>query len=593
MTTQNKAWESTFATGSAIVETLDDTEASSMINWLLNKTAISTASEQTHATYELAQQLGGHPLAIAQMCGYILETKCPLRKFLELYQRLEDRRILQDKQTSLSSVQYNLNFNSMWTLSFESLTPSAMDLISICAFLDRESIPDALFESFPFLREDLSHLKTTFQFNESIRSLLSHSLMNRNEEGILSMHGLVQEATIERITQQSDLMGAFDKATWLVYHAHPRQSPLGEPIPDWPKCDLYLKHVLALHSRYRSFVSNNAVSEIHAETCRLLEELFCDSGVYLWARGILTQAEDLARSSIDLGNSTSHRDEYLHAQALTLLGCVHIFQDERLGEAIPVLLDAVESRKRRANSTRTCQDDIQLANAYNNLCFVLAQAQRYEEGVEAHEQCMKIKDKWPDPSMNWLLALYHNNIGRLRQAQGLLHDALHLFTVGLEIAQADAKSQEQTTLHRVAGFVYSVGHVQYELGDIERAQEHLLEVLDMQQKNAGERHIITGMACHRLGVLSLDDGQLDDALLLFRRACAIFEDPNQFSEAKLARTLYCLADVLRRVKEKDQEGGKREKEADALYHRLKQARKGDTRDERMQLLESIAEQTRL
>lgn len=299
------------------------------------------------------------------------------------------------------------------------------------------------------------------------------------------------------------------QATQLLYTVFPRQSPLGEPIPDWPTCEIYTKHVLQLHKVYLKECEGIA----SPQTMRLLTELFCDCGVYLWARGLYVGAESLAKASIRIADRVLEAHDCLRAQPYTLLGCVYLRTENKLAEAQDCLMTALRIREENLrieypNNDAPLEVDIQLANAYSNLGIANKQALEFEKAADLHYKSLQIKRKYPETEMPFLFALSYHNLGKVRRLQGRLAEATELFQKGVELMN----SPEPQMQHRKATFLYSLGDIAAMGGKVKDAEAHLTTALRLQKDSIGEA-LDTGLTYHRLGVLFFDGGHFKSAKL--------------------------------------------------------------------------------
>lgn len=115
---------------------------------LLNFIGLDQASEFNKAkAKDITSALGGLPLALSQIGGFIVQRKVPLQNFLSLYERnsasVDSRKIM--------NINYDHTLATVWELSLSSLSGSPRVLHMILAFMD----PDAIHES--LLTEGLRH----------------------------------------------------------------------------------------------------------------------------------------------------------------------------------------------------------------------------------------------------------------------------------------------------------------------------------------------------------------------------------------------------------------------------------------------------
>lgn len=301
----------------------------------------------------------------------------------------------------------------------------------------------------------------------------------------------------------------FRLAMQLLYNVYPRQSPLGEPIPDWPRCAKYTSHVLAIHQEFE--FRADLLTPIAAN---LLTELFCDCGVYLWAQGQYKQSEALASTSIRLAEVSLADYDPLRAQPWTLMGCIYIRVEGRLSLAIECLETALRIRQKHSkvvhkDTNLPLEDDIQLANSLSNLAVVKKQSGDYAEAALLQEQCLSIKKKYPLDQMAFLLALSYDNLGRIKELQSEFEAAYALFKQGYSLLKIHSK--EVGTHHRMAQFTCSLARMEAKLGLEKEAEDHLWESMKLYQETVGVSHTDAALTSYHLGTLLLRRGAFDDA----------------------------------------------------------------------------------
>lgn len=308
---------------------------------------------------------------------------------------------------------------------------------------------------------------------------------------------------------ETHLQRAYHWAVRLVYEAFPRQSPLGKPIPNWPACQLYTKHVLHL---LKIFDEADLRKTCGNECKRLLTELFCDCGVYLWARGLYADAERLAKVSIEIAEAILSPNDCLRAQPYTLLGCVYLRSENRLEQAHKALRRALKIRQTNLEEEYRGKDapmdvQIQLSNAYSNLGIAAKQMRQYDKAAELHYSSIDIKRRYPEFSAGFLLALSFHNLGKVRRLQGNIEEAAGLFRQAVQEMQHE-KSDSQD---RKGVFLCSLGDIEERLGNVDSARAYLVESLDVLRGSVGESSDM-GITCHRLGVLKYRVRDFDEAL---------------------------------------------------------------------------------
>lgn len=85
---------------------------------------------------EISQALGGLPLAINQIGGFILQRKVLLQDFLPLYERNANK--INSKKTGLSDYEHTIS--TVWELSLNNIGGDSYNLLALLAFFEPDSI---------------------------------------------------------------------------------------------------------------------------------------------------------------------------------------------------------------------------------------------------------------------------------------------------------------------------------------------------------------------------------------------------------------------------------------------------------------------
>ena len=185
--------------------------------------------------------MGGLPLALEQAGAYIEATQCILADYLRLF-HLSQLRLLDEHNASIN---YPLSLTRTFAQIFEQLrrsNPSAMEILTICAFLAPEPIPEAFFfEGAAYLGASFQKLAAdAFAFHAALKALLTYSLIQRD----VTTHTL----TVHRLVQVV-LKGRLSKAAWHTWAGRVLQAmtslfPSGEEMQAnyWQVCEKLLPH---------------------------------------------------------------------------------------------------------------------------------------------------------------------------------------------------------------------------------------------------------------------------------------------------------------------------------------------------------------
>ena len=153
---------------------------------------------------ELAQEIvclmGGLPLALVQAGAYIEATQCGLDGYLARFQNNQTKLL---ERRGMYLIDHPDSIATVWSRSFESVrqaSPTAMNILYLCAFLDPDSIPEEIFTKSAKSAKGTSQLDSPLAsipedpllLDEAIAALLKYSLIQRNHNHTLTIHRLVQ-----------------------------------------------------------------------------------------------------------------------------------------------------------------------------------------------------------------------------------------------------------------------------------------------------------------------------------------------------------------------------------------------------------------
>jgi hypothetical protein len=94
----------------------------------------------------ICKELGGLPLAITQVVGFMLNTSCNLEDIHEmLITRDYADAILHGAQEPVDSY-YELTLSNVWEVTFSRFDKSTLDFLDIVGFLDPDAIIEELFK---------------------------------------------------------------------------------------------------------------------------------------------------------------------------------------------------------------------------------------------------------------------------------------------------------------------------------------------------------------------------------------------------------------------------------------------------------------
>jgi tetratricopeptide (TPR) repeat protein len=259
------------------------------------------------AAGELAAELGGLPLALAQAAAYCEQTSLDLAGYLARY-RTRRRELL----ARGTLVGYPATVATTWRLNLEAVqasAPAAVELLRLCAFLAPDAIPLELLAAAPAVLPDALARVAADELatDELVAALHRFSLVRRDRSG-LAVHRLVQ--AVVRDSMEAGPAGQWaGRAVRLLLAALPEdpQDPAG-----WPRYAALLAHAqTAAHHAQAGTIAP-------AATVELLHLV----GAYLWSRAELAAARATLQQALAIIRATDGPDHPNAAAILHTLGLV-------------------------------------------------------------------------------------------------------------------------------------------------------------------------------------------------------------------------------------------------------------------------------
>lgn len=132
---------------------MDESIGSTMLLSLTGADAANSANQKEAEAISYA--LGGLPLALNQIGGFISQRRVPLKDFLAMYERNAAK--IDARKTGLSNYEHTVQ--TVWEMSLGKLSGDAVTLLNLLAFFD----PDAVHETI-LLEGSQSIEKESYQF---------------------------------------------------------------------------------------------------------------------------------------------------------------------------------------------------------------------------------------------------------------------------------------------------------------------------------------------------------------------------------------------------------------------------------------------
>ena len=360
---------------------------------------------------ELAEELGGLPLALDQAGAYIEETQCGLAGYQRLYQTRRVK-LLQSRGGLVDD--HPESVATTWSLSFEQVEQrnlAAADLLRLCAFLAPDAIPEELLiQGVGELGDVLAPVAAdAYQLNQAITALRAYSLISRDPQArALTVHRLVQVVLRESMpteTQQHWMQQAIS----AVEAAYP-----GSDFANRSVYERLLPHVLLCATWIEQVLNTSPTA------ARLLNQ----AGYYLYERGRYREAEPLLQRALAIQEQelgASHPDT---AQSLNNLAGLYDRQGKYV-EAEPLYQRALAIREQELGASHP-----DTAQSLNNLAELYRVQGKYVEAEPLYQRALAIKEQelganHPSTATNL------NNLALLYYAQGKDAEAEPLVTASV------------------------------------------------------------------------------------------------------------------------------------------------------------------
>lgn len=141
ITTRNTATSHHFAAAETIhLEPFEPAESALFLESMIAGSSYTMPEHHDEEIRKIADLLGGLPLAISQMAGFLVESRCPLDEFVSLYSSYENIETIHATSTAGSTTFYQHTLSTVWTMSITSLDPDATNMLDLIAFLDPDSL---------------------------------------------------------------------------------------------------------------------------------------------------------------------------------------------------------------------------------------------------------------------------------------------------------------------------------------------------------------------------------------------------------------------------------------------------------------------
>ena len=521
---------------------------------------------------EVANKLGGYPMALEQAACYINSCHIGFGDFLEDFDKSEKKVLSWRRRDLINNPPAVLA--TLQTIE-EVLGPGVHSILRLACFFSREPIPVALFEAqaerisdaaWLLPREMRAEFKSRGgQGKLDVRDLLSElakwSLITLTDDGF-TVHRVVQECIICGITK--DKRKAWIELALHLMNGYICNAPRPDDVRGWPVWNRVESHVRVLVSRADDF-------DISEPTTLLMNEL----GLYLKSRGRFSEAELLYLWALEVdeksfgpehpnvavrlnnlaqlleGTNHFEQAEFLMQRALEIdekwFGLEHpkvavrlnnlaelLRATNQLGKAEPLLRMVIGILDRNGGERLE-----NYSAALNNLAQLLKTTNRLEQAEPLMRRALEIDEKYLDAD-HPKVSVRLNNLAQLLKEMNRLKEAEPLMRLSLEIDERTFGPDHP----RISVGLNNLGQLLKKMNHLREAEPLMRRALEIDEKSFGPNHPAVAVRLNNLAQLLHATKHLGEAELLMRRALDIDEKLSGPNHPKVAIRLNNLAGLL-------------------------------------------------
>jgi tetratricopeptide (TPR) repeat protein len=350
---------------------------------------------------------------------------------------------------------------------------AAVDFLKICCFFAPEQITSFFFSHLPDV------VPTNLQPIASDPVVLSSAWRTLAKYGLINLDPSLQTISLHQLVQLAlqDTMTDVEKKRWLsvavdiLFAAMPEEQSNPE---FWP-----FYFYLALHFNY---VTDHC-ARLGVRSPALIGVLNW-MGLFLGHIGFLQSAEECFRSAAKNIDESESVSELVDVSSTLGNLSGNLISQGRAPEALPFIERALRNSKEF-----TTGQDPNLGTHLSNQGMVLASLGRYAEANDSLNRGMEVIEQKHGPT-DWRLVWSLGYKGNIDQMFGNLMAARDAYKRSLEIKRlnfGDTRPYSVIALHNVA-------HMEILISDLDVAQQHALEAVQVAKKSLPQHHHMTARA---------------------------------------------------------------------------------------------------
>ncbi|KAH8813358.1 hypothetical protein F5884DRAFT_879629 [Xylogone sp. PMI_703] len=468
---------------------------------------------------DIVRALGGLPLALNQIGGFISQRKLPLQDFLPLYERNAAK--IDARKTTLTGYEHTLS--TVWAMSIGKLSGDSLKLINLLALLEPDSLHESVLVegSKLLIDEDFQFLNDEMDLGDAEEVLLKAALIEKSiDDAVLSIHRLVQ-AAIVRGLKEDERSKYFDVIVRILSWGFPdtRSEDVGHQFHAWAKCEKCLPHVNHLVKQAKRY-------NIATKDPQLYGELLLRCSWYLYEREWYDVAGTLAQVALE---TFQDKKSLAYASAVDLSGLINLDLN-RPEIALPPFQATLEIREEKLGS----QDPL-IASSLNNIALAYTEMGELDKAYDFHNKAIKIRiDTKSDRIGN-----SYSNMSSLLLRMGKPDAAEEMLKRCPSLREFTDDTFLRTGNPRFSGDMVLLSRIRLQQGRLDDAMRLATKALNFRQNLLGNR-LKTCDSLYDVSSLLYRQGNLTSAIELLKELVAISETLNE-GEGQLARANYKLA----------------------------------------------------
>lgn len=559
ITTRSRNWPVKYKT--LPVGVMLEHEATTLISTLIER---KVKDEEKPLVKDLAGLLGYLPLALAQAAAYIHQNQMPIGDYLKLYKKheitlLTDNILPEITNTRTVAITWNITLDAMLeTANKVSKSPIELELLCICAYLEPNKIPESLLLTWL----ELAHPTLTspeLELNKHIHPLWQYSLIDKNENGYLSIHRLVQAVVRHqhRHTEEG-LRGAPQSLQWYNTLLEAADRDFNRALPvlvqEKRQNDL-LPHLQSLVKHYALFStqpkldksSSQSSSQLSAQTSvqslgqtsGRLGDILTDMGTVYYRMSEPKSAQLYYEQALEQYLQHYGKNHPKVAIALRNMGNVYRLQEDKKAKEFLEQALAIQRQHYPENNLEVATTQVSLGNAYGDL----GDAKKKKELLE---RALPIIERQADKDP-LLMAQALHSLGRVFVDLGEYKKASPLFERALAIRETHYGPEHP----QVAITLHNLANNYLELEDFQKAKSLFERALQIKQDYYGKKHTQVAITLHGLGRIHMKLGDFQKAKEMFEHSLAIKEHHYGKAHRQTAMVYHNLGITYKELKEND------------------------------------------